>query len=119
MTRPLAASSSELQLLLLGTSAFCLHVGSISGWRQIMTAAPDIASKCHAVQKQRGAVSFQSLLLRVKEKPFSSMARIGPHGHHIDQGSGWTTKAILCIRDRKEVGAYTTSEGARGAELEL
>lgn len=47
------------------------------------------------------------------------MARIGPHGHRIDQGSGWTTKAILCIRDRKELGAYTTSEGARGAELEL
>ena len=79
---------SGLQLLLLGISAFYLHVGSVSGWWQVRTAVPGIISKCHIITEAERGYLFQCLLLRSKEKPSSLLARTGPHGRCISQGSG-------------------------------
>lgn len=79
---------SGLQLLLLGISAFYLHVGSVSGWWQVRTAVPGIISKCHIITEAERGCLFQCLLLRSKEKLSSLLARTGPHGHCVSQGSG-------------------------------
>lgn len=88
ITRPVAASSR-------GSSSSCwaflpstCTVGSVSGWWQVRTAVPGIISKCHIITEAERGYLFQCLLLRSKEKPSSLLARTGPHGRCISQGSG-------------------------------
>ena len=78
---------SGLQLLLLGISAFYLHTGSVSGWRQVRTAVPGTTSKCHIITEAERGCLFQRLL-RSEEKPSSLLGRTGPHGCCVSQGSG-------------------------------
>lgn len=52
---------SGLQLLLLGISAFYLHTGSVSGWRQVRTAVPGTTSSQRQREDVSSSVSFSGV----------------------------------------------------------
>lgn len=87
---------SGLQLLLLGISAFYLHTGSVSGWRQVRTAVPGTTSS----QRQRR----MSLPASPSQEWGEAVQPIGQNWTTqllCQSGFSWTMKAILCILDRK------------------